>query len=1225
MGVAILILLLFLSIAGGVYYLISDPGLRQFALPYLSKQTGIPLFASRIEWSPFSSLTIHNLRVGDSQEPLLKAKLAKIRYDGNALLNKKLDIESIELQSGGLRLHQYPDGTFRFPPQSESSSAVPSAAPADAVSKETKHWLDSLAIGKLILQDFDVDYSSLRRTVLLRKLNLQVTDFKREGSIGCELDASFTAKETLRPTAQPLQGTFKASIQTQVNQQFIPNLARVRFNLENLKGNLGGELLDPSSLNLDINLTRSEMINLDLSAGFSFKQPARAGSPAQHASGQLKGKAQIHVNEQWMPQTAKIEAGLENLKGSFAGETIDGFGGRLNVDLSITDGGLSVLKRAELTAFKNGATLTSFSATGPMDLAKKTVDLDIQIGPVKSNVLNLLLPSNEISFENTALNYVGHLSVLKNGEMISSFGKVDLSPLNLTSPKMPPGIWKPMVIKAEYALECNLPQKLLHLTKLDVDARAQSRPLMQGALNRPMIISWADPTLTSHQAEDADFTLKIFSLDLPPFTPLLGLPAGNHLTSGTLDSTTRVIATERGHNLILETRTELNKVVYSSPSVSLMRGTFFVDGRIHLKSLQAAQFQNLSIKCLEASRQLARLSLNGNLDLNTKTGSGSLQMDASLASLLLIHPVPGLSVATGNLKGTVDWKLLPHSGAFCHLDLAAGQMDFTCKNIHCRQIGFTLKSDLDWRKPQLKLTRTELNAILDGESAGACKFDFQCDTLKNSWALAYQLQDCKEDLLGAVFDAFLPGRKLKSLELAGKGELKFDDGVLDLKTDAAMKNLMVENSLAPNLKPLNARLSADLQYNTNGHFNLRSATLQLDPTPTAKNLVHLSGTIKETPTLFFADIKAQGQSLDVTPYYDQLFGSVTNKTAVVPAAAPPPSPAPASAPAAPNSAAFVSPRLKAPPLPPPEKDISLLVTIDSLKLGSNHLANVKLPFRMQKGAIELPDTQFKLNNAPVIIKIQPQPNAGKKGFSFEVQTEGLALAPLVDAFAPELKNEIHGNLKAKLTGQGAGTTWDELKPSLDGYLEVLVRDAKLEKIPTVREGLDELGGLLNSDDIKKSSVDFIEGSARIAGEKLHTDNLHIRGSSIELTVCGDLMLDTRLDLKATMKIQRQAMQNSPLLSQVIQPLGFGDQEWAKMPGAATVTGTLADPNVGLDKKKFFGEAFRNAGVNIGMQALEQLLNKGQKTDSTGQTNQGGSGNTKKGDFFDNLFKGIFGK
>ncbi len=971
------------------------------------------------------------------------------------------------------------------------------------------------------------------------------------------------------------------------------------------------EIAPANLLVCDLRAGGSATLDLDLNFSLRRETPGEEGQEAHAtaATGHARTKLAMDLDETLIPRSAKGELSVDHLAGHSGTERFEGFFATLRFDLVPGVNGKGVLREAILAVERKEGALATARATGPFDLATREAEIDVEIGPLGKPVLNLLFGTYHMDFGTTQLDYTGHLSLQKGGALVRAEGRITANPLMVTAPQIPDGITRPMQVTLDHGIEVDSRARRATISRLNLDVVHQGGdPLLKGTLNRPMTISWKEGENLGTPAEDAEFTLQLSPLKIAPFVPLLDLPRGWRLDAGKLATTLKIIASEQGHLLSFDGRIGVAGVALSTPEISFTDAAAQIVGRTSLRDLKTLRFEKNSLRFTEKGEEIAEATLDGGWDLSKRTGTGRLGLSAPLPTLLALHPIAGLAIPSGTMAVMAEWKHDASGRFVARTTASARDVTASWRSIRYTRFAVQLNAILGWGDPELRVNEARITLLAENQPAGILLANAIWNTRTRALHARFEAGDWQETALAPLLAAWLPGRELRSLSLSGKGEVAFDAATFLFNGNVEAKNLLVGGAGVSGLKPLNAGLSADLLWNTNGTLTLRSGALQLDPIGKAKNHIEASGTVRSTPTLLFTDLKIIGQSLDLTPWYDQFFPSI-----------PPPLPTPATS-SLPPPAAPPSPAVAASPAPSRALDLTLNAKVDSLKIRDFTLTYLVLPLRVKDDHIEIPEAHATFNGATLSVTVQTDKGeAGSPGpFRFESKVENLTLGPLVETFTPSLHGQISGTLTGRIYGSGRGLSREMLDKNLDGNLELAIRDAHLEKLPPVGKTLARLGGILQSPDITASTVNTVEGSAKIASGKLSTDNLHVVGSALQVSLRGDTFFDQRLAMEATIKMNRAVMAKSSLLAPLLKTMSAERGDWLRLPGAATIAGTFSEPKVTLDTSRFVGETLINTGVNY----LKQMIEKKQPPSQPAQPSQPSSPQQPP---LQNLLDGLFKK
>jgi len=137
----------------------------------------------------------------------------------------------------------------------------------------------------------------------------------------------------------------------------------------------------------------------------------------------------------------------------------------------------------------------------------------------------------------------------------------------------------------------------------------------------------------------------------------------------------------------------------------------------------------------------------------------------------------------------------------------------------------------------------------------------------------------------------------------------------------------------------------------------------------------------------------------------------------------------------------------------------------------------------------------------------------------------------------------------------------------------------------------------------------------VSGTRVTTEDLRVSGTALAAGMRGSLDWNSQaLDFRVNLALTREAIQSSGQLQGVMtQLVGTSSDYYTKIPGSATITGTLADPKVQMDVGKMLAEG----GINLLLNAPSGVL---QGAGGAAGGAAGAAGSILQG--VGNLFKGF---
>jgi len=144
-GLALLFMALILI--GAFSYISSGRFIQSQVLPRVADALGMEIEADDVSFSALSQLELKNLRVGDTSDPLLRAKTIRVQYHALSLLSRKVEINEVLLD--GVTLSVTP----------EKLAALRQAAPAEKPAPETpakKKPAKPTAVPEILVQNVSI-------------------------------------------------------------------------------------------------------------------------------------------------------------------------------------------------------------------------------------------------------------------------------------------------------------------------------------------------------------------------------------------------------------------------------------------------------------------------------------------------------------------------------------------------------------------------------------------------------------------------------------------------------------------------------------------------------------------------------------------------------------------------------------------------------------------------------------------------------------------------------------------------------------------------------------------------------------------------------------------------------------------------------------------------------------------------------------------------------------
>jgi hypothetical protein len=183
---------------------------------------------------------------------------------------------------------------------------------------------------------------------------------------------------------------------------------------------------------------------------------------------------------------------------------------------------------------------------------------------------------------------------------------------------------------------------------------------------------------------------------------------------------------------------------------------------------------------------------------------------------------------------------------------------------------------------------------------------------------------------------------------------------------------------------------------------------------------------------------------------------------------------------------------------------------------------------------------------------------------------------------------IGGWIDLQMAAQAAKPTLEELRKSLSGQGSFRLYQAHLERLPSLKKALVAAGTFLGSSFIAGSEINDLGSNFTLQGERINVPDLKVSGTALSASLDGWLnWWSQTLDFNLKFALTKEAIQSSGQLQGVMtQLVGSSNDYYTKIPGSATITGTIQDPQVNMDVSKMLAEAGINLLINAPVGILQ---------------------------------------
>jgi hypothetical protein len=740
--------------------------------------------------------------------------------------------------------------------------------------------------------------------------------------------------------------------------------------------------------------------------------------------------------------------------------------------------------------FQKGAVeLGQVRLHGPLDLAKQEGKLDLELSGVDRRLLNLVANTQGLDailqlcgapggmaayvqgmdFGATALSSTNHIELGAGGKNLAVSGQFHGKSVSVARQ----GVATPVLdLAAAYNVTVDQVQQNAWLREFTLDASSAQKPLLRGALSKPMKFDWKSG---ANAVEESALTVTLSGFDLRDYRAFLG----TNLVSGVINGTLDLQAKAAGKQLFIKLNAAGADLAAVAGSNRVSGLGFQLDSGLTLNNFQKLQINRTEFKLRHGTTELASASATGNADVKSQDLVLAINARVSLPGLLGLAPAAGTPLTAGTLTFDASLKqenlTLPNSKTAAFARSVEGKLDLanlsgTAGGCQFERYDAAIAFDAVLKNNVSTVRKASGTIKQAGQAAGSFESQAEYDTATGAAKFSLKLAGLNENALRPFLAAALGDKSLASVAINSELTGGYDPAAQStIKGDLSVTNLVIKDPAGRvPATPLEARFKLDAGLRQQV-AELRDCTLTLTPTARGKNAVQVKGTVDFSKTnAITGALDLLADTLDFTHYYD-LFMAAPGTPA---------KPASATAAARPAADANAEPIAQVLPL----RDFVTRATINRLYLRDLEVANFQTAVKLDGGKTLVQPFQATLNGAPVNGTVDLQatlngvpvndpvdPARGLLCYAYNVSFSATAvpIPPLVSLAMPQRAGQFGGTATLELKElKGNGVSGANLQKNLAGEFLLLTtnlnfslhnaRSAALKSIVNVVVGIPDI-------------------------------------------------------------------------------------------------------------------------------------------------------------------------
>ena len=836
------------------------------------------------------------------------------------------------------------------------------------------------------------------------------------------------------------------------------------------------------------------------------------------------------------------------------------------------------IEEASVRFSKNGQSAGSVELSGPMNFNSLDGDLQLVLGGLNRQFLNLAGAIVGLDFGDTVIDGTLSCVLTKGASQVAVSAVTTAKDFSLAMGGMAlPEMDTELKMVALYDAE----QESVLIREWNVKASNDGKTWLDGSIDKPVTLSWG---LNRQNFQDSTFQLKIKQMDLLPWNSILGAI----VQQGELNANLDMAFLQQGNRIQANLQGEVSKANFLVNDTTLNDQRIKLEAGLTIQDYIRLEVDHSNLEWSSSSEEvLASFSSSGSYHLD-KPGL-QFQMDATgnLPLLSSLLPTDGMVVekGEGKIAARIQQRQEGWSG---NLQTAVSGYTGSFAGVSFQQYSVELGADGSLQGETFRLGNTQV-AFKEGyDLGGSIGVSGELDLSAMKGTFNIQSSDLNRRALQPLLGKNSDEGPFKDVSLNLEGVLDLDlsagssfQGKLDIA------DLQYQDPATKTTRKLMTELGWDLGW-TAEQLDIRNGNLKLSPTARAGNTVKVSGHLPLKPSLSSKGVlNVDSASLDLTPYMDLFMSPTETNTG---------SPAPDTQDK--EESVTAAPSANEPkPLEVPLGEFDAHVEIGKLFARELSVQDFKSRMLWQTNTLHLEPLSMQVNDGPVQASLLMDFTQPDWEYKVNFDAQNVPVQAITDTLDPANKGKVSGLVFAKGDWSGAGLTEPSLQRNLSGSMSLQYKDANIELVsPTIRLLMSPITALLRLPELMKTPISGLEANMSVQNQTLSLKDTKVLSDAFQVHTGGEIPLanvltNSVLNLPVEFHLERSIAKKSNLIPSSAPK----DTPFVKLPDFVKLQGTFGKPETKTDKLVLSGLLVKSAAglpLNVGEGAVNALKGVG---------------------------------